>query len=209
MSRTSGITTLRARLGRDPELVARLAAPLWARVGRPIRIQDLHWTRSLAGDDGPKLVWDALEESAGSSSQILRLSAECVARLCSSLTASMGPPSCPDRLDDQRSRIVWTLPLAHISHANRGSTYLEVILDLIAKAREELILVAPFIDSAGIGGLLAELLSAMHRGVIVVLVTHDALNIASFTSRAIEELRREAERVGGQLTVFSEVDPIV
>jgi phosphatidylserine/phosphatidylglycerophosphate/cardiolipin synthase-like enzyme len=37
----------------------------------------------------------------------------------------------------------------------------------------------------------------------VVLLTQDALNIASFTSKAIEGLRREAERIGGQLTVYS------
>jgi phosphatidylserine/phosphatidylglycerophosphate/cardiolipin synthase-like enzyme len=64
-------------------------------------------------------------------------------------------------------------------------------------------LVAPFIDSAGISGLLTALLSAMLRGVNVIFLTHDALNIASFTSRAIEELRREAERIGGQLAVYS------
>jgi phosphatidylserine/phosphatidylglycerophosphate/cardiolipin synthase-like enzyme len=103
-----------------------------------------------------------------------------------------------------RSRgCVLSLPLAHISHASRGSTYREAIGNLIAQAREQLILVAPFIDSAGISGLLTALLSAMLRGVNVIFLTHDALNIASFTSRAIEELRREAERIGGQLAVYS------
>ncbi len=92
-----------------------------------------------------------------------------------------------------RSRgCVLSLPLAHISHASRGSTYREAIGNLIAQAREQLILVAPFIDSAGISGLLTALLGAMLRGVNVIFLTHDALNIASFTSRAIEELRREA-----------------
>ena len=37
----------------------------------------------------------------------------------------------------------------------------------------------------------------------MTLLTHDALDIASFTSKAIEELRREAERIGGQLAVYS------
>ncbi len=60
-----------------------------------------------------------------------------------------------------RSRgCVLSLPLAHISHASRGSTYREAIGNLIAQAREQLILVAPFIDSAGISGLLR----SWHRG---------------------------------------------
>lgn len=203
MNGTSGIAALRARIGRDPELVARLAAPLWARVGRTIGPDDLSWTRSLVGDDAPRIVWEALEAAAGSSSQPLRLSAECVAHLCSALVSHLGSAAPSAGQDERLPRVVWTLPLAHVAHASRGSTYREVIDDLIAQAREELILVAPFIDSAGIGGLMTSLLSAMLRGVKVVLLTHDALNIASFTSKAIEELRRGAERTKGQLTVFS------
>lgn len=37
----------------------------------------------------------------------------------------------------------------------------------------------------------------------VTIITHDALNATSLTSQALEELRREAERAKGQLTVFS------
>jgi phosphatidylserine/phosphatidylglycerophosphate/cardiolipin synthase-like enzyme len=203
MGGASGIATLRARLGRDTELVARLAAPLWARVGRTIRVEDLFWTRGLVGDDAPKIVWNALEEAAGCSSLALRLSAECVARLCSALTLPMSPVTPSNSREDNTPGLVWTLPLVHILHASRGSTYREAVVDLIAQAREQLIFVAPFIDSAGIGGLLPMILSAMLRGVKVVLFTHDALNIASFTSKAIEELRREAERIGGQLAVYS------
>ena len=159
MRGNSGIAILKARLGRDTELVARLAAPLWARVGRIIGVEDLFWTRGLAGDDAPSIVWRALEEAAGTSSCELRLSAECVTHLCSSLISSMGPVSPSDGRDDHLPRLVWTLPLAHISHASRGSTYREAIGDLIAQAREQLILVAPFIDSAGISGLLKALLT--------------------------------------------------
>jgi phosphatidylserine/phosphatidylglycerophosphate/cardiolipin synthase-like enzyme len=203
MSGASGIATLRARLGRDTELVARLAAPLWARVGRNIVVEDLFWTRGLAGDDAPGIVWSALEEATGVSSHELRLGAESVAHLCSSLMSSVVQAWPPGSHDDHSPRLVWTLPLTHLAHATRGATYREVIIDLIGQAREGLILVAPFIDSAGIGGLLTPLLDAMIRGVKVTLLTHDALNMASFTSRAIEEFRREAERIGGQLTVYS------
>jgi phosphatidylserine/phosphatidylglycerophosphate/cardiolipin synthase-like enzyme len=39
--------------------------------------------------------------------------------------------------------------------------------------------------------------------VAVRLFVHDALNIGTLTSRALEELRREAERSQGDLSVFS------
>ncbi len=203
MAWTSGIAILRARLGRDTDLIARLAAPLWARVGRTIKVEHLSWIRSLVGDDGPTIVWSALEESAGISSRELLLSAECVALLCSSLLSGERQVSASSDSDEPPPRLVWTLPLAHMGHASRGATYRAAIVDLVNEAQERLTLVAPFLDSAGVGGLLTPLLNAMLRGVKVTLLTHDALDIASFTSKAIEELRREAERIGGQLAVYS------
>jgi phosphatidylserine/phosphatidylglycerophosphate/cardiolipin synthase-like enzyme len=47
------------------------------------------------------------------------------------------------------------------------------------------------------------LMNALGRGVKVTIVTHDVLNAASVNAAAVEELRREAQRVRGTLTVFS------
>jgi len=203
MKTASSIVSLRARLGRDAELVARLAAPLWARVGRTIGPEDLSWTRTLAGDGGPHLVWDALGEAGGVTAPPSRLDAGGVARLCAALLSPDNAVTQGDNSSDKLPRLVWTLPCAHSGHASRGSGYREAIINLIGRTRERLILLTPFVDLAGVGGLLGPLLSAMLRGVEVTLLTHDALNIASYTSRAIEELRREAERIGGNLSVYS------
>jgi len=46
-------------------------------------------------------------------------------------------------------------------------------------------------------------LDALSRSVSVRLFVHDALNIGTPTSRALEELRREAERTNSDLTVYS------
>jgi HKD family nuclease len=198
-----GIATLKARLGRDAELVARLAAPLWARVGRTIGPEDLSWTRTLAGDDGPRAAWGALEEAGGVTAPPSRLDAGGVARLCVALISPDDAVTRSDNSSDVLPRLVWTLPRAHVGHARRGTGYREAIINLIGRTRERLILLTPFVDLAGVGGILTPLLSAMLRGVEVTLLTHDALNIASYTSRAIEELRQEAERIGGNLSVYS------
>jgi len=74
---------------------------------------------------------------------------------------------------------------------------------LINEATGSLTLVSPFIDPAGIGTLSMPLLEALSRRVTVRLLVHDALNIGTPTSRALEELRREAERSRFDLSVFS------
>jgi phosphatidylserine/phosphatidylglycerophosphate/cardiolipin synthase-like enzyme len=73
---------------------------------------------------------------------------------------------------------------------------------LVREAKESLTIVSPFIDPAGIGALSVPLLDALSHGVGVRLFVHDALNIGTLTSRALEELRREADR-RGDLSVFS------
>lgn len=194
---------LTARLGRDTDFVARLAAPLWARVGRTIRVEDLSWTRNLAGEEGPGIVWRALEEVGGLLSGQSRLTAEGVAQLCSALVSTRVSPSASSDPYRGLPQVVWTLPLAHIRHTSRSASYREAFVDLIDRSQKRMILVAPFVDSAGISGLMTALLTAMLRRVVVILLTNDALNIASFTSQAIEELRREAERVSGDLSVYT------
>jgi phosphatidylserine/phosphatidylglycerophosphate/cardiolipin synthase-like enzyme len=59
------------------------------------------------------------------------------------------------------------------------------------------------VDAGGIGVILGPLTVALSRAVAVRLFVHDALNVGTSTSRALEELRREAERIQGDLSVFS------
>ena len=99
--------------------------------------------------------------------------------------------------------LVWTLPRSHHLHTVRGRSYLESCMRLINEATKTLTLVSPFVDPAGIGTLSRPLLAALIRGVEVRLFAHDALNLGTPTSRALEGLRREAERTKTDLSVFS------
>jgi hypothetical protein len=134
MEELSRVAVLKALLGRDADLVARLAAPLWARVGRTITVEDLAWTRALGGDGAPKVVWAALEESTCSSTSEMRLSAECVARLCSALLSQVDVPSSREQGESHVPGLVWTLPLTHVANAHRGSSYRDAIIDLVSRS---------------------------------------------------------------------------
>jgi phosphatidylserine/phosphatidylglycerophosphate/cardiolipin synthase-like enzyme len=74
---------------------------------------------------------------------------------------------------------------------------------LLEEARERVVLVSPYVEARGVGLLFDRLAGALSKGVAMMLVTHDLSDIASTNSRAVEELRREAERVSGHLEVFS------
>ncbi|MEI9975310.1 MAG: phospholipase D-like domain-containing protein [Ignavibacteriota bacterium] len=74
---------------------------------------------------------------------------------------------------------------------------------MINESISSLTLVSPFIDLTAIGTLSTHLLTALSRKVAVRLFVHDALNIGTLTSRALEELRRDAERKQVDLSVFS------
>ena len=99
---------------------------------------------------------------------------------------------------------MWTLPDA-ITPAmpSRRRTYLDALRAVIERCRNELLVVSPFLDPGGIGSVFTPLVTALARGVRVTFVSHDVLTIGSLNGRALEELRREASRVGGQLTVYS------
>jgi phosphatidylserine/phosphatidylglycerophosphate/cardiolipin synthase-like enzyme len=86
---------------------------------------------------------------------------------------------------------------------SRRQTYLEALLATIDDACETLLCVSPYIDTPGIGILFDAFMNALARGVKLTVITHDALNPTSFTGAAIEELRREARRANGLLTVYS------
>jgi phosphatidylserine/phosphatidylglycerophosphate/cardiolipin synthase-like enzyme len=71
------------------------------------------------------------------------------------------------------------------ANTSRGQTYLDRI------------------DPPGIGTLFQPLVTALSRGVKVRLFVHDALNLGTPTSRALEDLRRDAQCQDGDLSVYS------
>lgn len=196
----SAFRTLAARISGHADLIARIAAPLWARVGRPMDAAELSWARSLLGDNGPQLLVRALQGFDALDPRTGTLSAHVVSRFLSSLLGDKVPA---DTSAAQSPELVWTLPHSHPFRAMQGQTYLDCCFRLINEAKECLTLVSPFIDPAGIGTLSVPVLGALSRGVAVRVFVHDALNIGTLTSRALEELRREAERAQGDLSVFS------
>lgn len=196
---TSALKTLTALVARREDLVSRIAAPLWARVGRRID-SELLWTRPLLGDNGPEILIQALDSFSALDPDDRALKAQGLACLLSTLLGNSdsapSPPNAPGEL-------VWTLPNSHPASTIRGKTYLERILGLIDETSTRLTLVSPFIDPPGIGTLLLPLTSALARGVKVHLFVHDALNLATHTSRALEDLRRDAQCQNGDLSVYS------
>lgn len=196
---THALRTLSALVAGKEDLVSRIAAPLWARVGRQLNA-DLSWARPLLGDNGPEILVRALESLGALDPQNGALKAQGLARLLSTLLGNSDFGPSPSHT---LGELVWTLPNSHPASTIRGQSYLQHILALIADTSNMLTLVSPFIDPLGIGTLLLPLTTALARGVKVRLFVHDALNLATQTSRALEELRRDAQSQDGDLSVYS------
>ncbi len=190
---------LRAMVGGDEDILARLSAALWARVGRPISADDVGWARYLWRDESaPDVLLGALEGSGVVSGEPPVLRAQPLAALLAELAGEE-----PRGTGANGARLVWTLPSVHPSRDRLGGSYFAAAICLVEEAREHAVLVSPYVEARGIGLLFDRLSDALSRGVAVLLVHHDLSDIASANSRAVEELRREAERVGGRLEAFS------
>jgi phosphatidylserine/phosphatidylglycerophosphate/cardiolipin synthase-like enzyme len=100
-------------------------------------------------------------------------------------------------------KMLWTLPPKHSGNAVRGTGIRDAIRELVRSARQQLWFVSPYIEAHGIGDLLAPLVNALGRGVEVRILTNDALNLSSPSSRGLEVVRREADRMNADLTVYS------
>jgi len=199
MSEPGPFSQLAALTSEHDDLVSRIAAPLWSRVGRVIDEADLTWARALLGENAPRLLILSLREFEAFDPRSGALSARGLSRMIGALL-----DVAPSReVSVNTPELVWTLPHSHGAHTVRGRTYSDCCLRLIDEASESLALVSPFVDAGGIGVILGPLLAALSRGVVVRLFVHDALNAGTPTSRALEELRREAERIQGALSVFS------
>jgi phosphatidylserine/phosphatidylglycerophosphate/cardiolipin synthase-like enzyme len=199
-NKSASLDTLHALIAGRGDLLSRIAAPLWSRVGRLISPAELSWAYALLGEQGPEVLIQALSETEALDSTSGALNARGLARFISSL---LDGSAAPLPHESQPPKLVWTLPNSHPSHAVRGQSYLENCIELIGDATETLTLVSPFVDPAGIGTLSSALIGALSRGVDVRLFAHDALNLATPTSRALEELRREASRTKAHFSVYS------
>jgi phosphatidylserine/phosphatidylglycerophosphate/cardiolipin synthase-like enzyme len=194
------LDTLNALVAEREDLVSRMAAPLWSRVGRPLEASDLLWVRALLGEQGPEILIDALRELGALDVKTGALSARGLLHLLSFLLRNS---DSTETTPTQPPELVWTLPYDHEARSVRGQTYVDTCIRLINEATESLTLVSPFVDPAGLGAVYSPLLEALSRGVGVRLLVHDALDIGTPTSRALEELRREAERMRTDLSVYS------
>jgi phosphatidylserine/phosphatidylglycerophosphate/cardiolipin synthase-like enzyme len=192
---------LASLLGSDNETIARLAAALWARVGRPVNYDDLQWAKSLGGEAVPKLLEEAIVAFGAAVGSPPRLTASGVSTFVAMLLGNAS--SGADLEQAVTSKVLWTLPPRHSTSSVRGAGIRDALRDLVRSAKQRLLFVTPYIESFGIGELLAPLVEALGRGVEVRILTNDALNLSSPCSRALEVLRQEADRLRSDLTVFS------
>ena len=154
----------------------------------------------MLGDSGPEILIHALDGFSALDPESRALKAQGLARLLSTLLGNLDSVPSPSNAP---AELVWTLPKSHPASAIRGQSYLDRILDLINETSKKLTLVSPFIDPPGIGTLLLPLTTALARGVKIKLFVHDALNLATHTSHALEDLRRDAQCHDGDLSVYS------
>lgn len=180
----------------DTQTLARLGAALWYMVGKQVGLRDLAWASALLGQDGDRLLLRALEESKALSSEQV-LDPRVLARFLEQVSS---PKNSASR---RIPRLVWTLPPQHAMAEKLGCTYAGAIIEVIGEARDHIFMTSPFLQEEGISPLRNALLEALSRGVIVTILTHDADNLTSSQSIALEELRREAERLGRSLRVYT------
>jgi hypothetical protein len=141
MAKTEGpFAELAALTSEHSDLVSRIAAPLWSRVGRSIDATDLAWARPLLGESGPQLLMLALREFSALDPRSGALSARGLSRIISALL-DVAPTG---DVRPQSPELVWTLPHSHSAHTVRGQTYSDCCLRLIHEASESLTLVSPF-----------------------------------------------------------------
>src|SRR5262249_40249897 len=86
------LNTLTALVAGREDLISRIAAPLWARVGRRLD-SDLLWARPLLGDRAPDLIIQALDGLNALDRDTRILQADGLSRLISSILGHSDPVS--------------------------------------------------------------------------------------------------------------------
>ncbi len=179
-----------------PEGVRRLGQALWMMVGQPVEPGTLLWARGLLGADGDTLLWRALLEERAVCEPDFVLRHHALAKLLCMLWSNE-----PDAR--QPAQLVWTLPPELIVDGVAHDSYVQAAVDVVASARAKLTLVSPYLEPKGMGRLHESLLGALHRGVAVLMLTHDVEDRSSLASASLEALRRDSAGLPGLFTVYT------
>lgn len=192
------VEMLQKIMANQPDAFSRTAAALWARVGRETGLADLEWARGLGLYDAPQLLFDGLTQSGALNSGVVepiglhRFLGQILNESQSDLSMPAGD-------------IVWTLPSPHPASALRGRSLMSACLKMINRAKSKLVITSPYIESRGVGRVQEALLNALDRGVEIILLGGNLVDIASIESRAIEGLRQAATGRAGALKIYSAV----
>jgi hypothetical protein len=192
---TTAAVELSSRLIR-PEGVRRLGQALWMLVGQRVEQGDLLWARGLAGADGDSLLWRALCEAGALREPELELRPYPLAYLLCRLWGN-------ETDAEQSARLVWTLPPGLSVDGVAPDGYVSAAIELVEFARSSLVLVSPYLEPKGMGRLHESLLAALHRGVAVLMLTHDGEDLSSLASASMEALRRDSAGLAGLFTVYT------
>jgi hypothetical protein len=165
-------------------------------VGLPVDPDSLLWAQGLIGVNGDALLWKALVEERVLREPDFVLRARQLARFLCMLWDG-------EEDVEQSPRLVWTVPESLVIDGIAPDSYLRAATDLIESSVSTLTLVSPYLEPKGIGRLHKSLVEALNRGVIVRLITHDAEELSSLASTALEALRRDSMGLGGPLNVFT------
>jgi len=176
----------------------RLGQALWMMEAAPSSPADLVWAQGLLGRDAERVLWDALHEA----NCIVHGNAQLRPRALASFMCYLVTEVQDDRPRDRQ--LVWTLP----EHLLRlpgvpGDGYAKAVRAVVDSATNTLTIVSPYLEARGVGAIEEGLLTALARGVSVLVLTHDADDLSSMASNALRNLQSEARRQPGQLAVYT------
>ena len=192
---STALTEIKGRL-KGADSARRIGQALWMTAGRPVAAKDLLWAAGALGDGGDDLLLQALLEcgALAGPGQCLQ-----VRRLADFLCRLFDPQ---DENVPGSGQLVWTLPGRLYLPEVANDSYAQAATSLIEGASHRLILVAPYLESKGMGRLHSALVEALHRRVDVSILAHETDTLSSLASASLDELRRASVQIAGRLTVY-------
>lgn len=179
----------------DETKLARLGAALWSNIGKRVELRGLTWAIPLLGLGGDCLLYEVLQES-GVFDQDGKVSSIALSRCLETLAGG-------DPLRNGDFVVVWTLPTQHPDFNILGYTYKEAVISVIESANREIIMTSPFLQERGMNFIMGSLKRALWRDVEITILTHDASDVGSVQSQALDELRKEAGYQHKKLYVYA------
>lgn len=182
-----------ARHGDRLSISRRVGQALWMQIGMRLEQSSLLWARGIFGSDGDDLLWRGLAEEGVIGQGHAEIDPAALAAFLCALAGT--------DLHKEPS-LVWSIPPG-LRLLNPVKNYAEATVELIAGARQDVVLVSPFLEARGVGRILASSVDALDRGVSFMVITHEAEDLSSLASQSLQELQREAIRRRGRLAVVS------